>query len=92
MFIKSCVIDIVLVYLLDLATVPTVSELLHALEEYLPILLGLAKKGLIFFSRAFYVLIPNEYLVIRCIVFIDNRLEALVEFKWKNLGDDQVRI
>ncbi|XP_020106484.1 uncharacterized protein LOC109722764 isoform X2 [Ananas comosus] len=46
-----------------LATVPTVSELLHALEEYLPILLGLAKK--------------------------DNRLEALVEFKWKNLGDDQ---
>ncbi|OAY66998.1 hypothetical protein ACMD2_04976 [Ananas comosus] len=72
-----------------LATVPTVSELLHALEEYLPILLGLAKKGLIFFSRAFYVLIPNEYLVIRCIVFIDNRLEALVEFKWKNLGDDQ---
>nr|CAD1820119.1 unnamed protein product [Ananas comosus var. bracteatus] len=46
-----------------LATVPTVSELLHVLEEYLPILLGLAKK--------------------------DNRLEALVEFKWKNLGDDQ---
>ncbi|XP_038989345.1 uncharacterized protein LOC103708086 isoform X1 [Phoenix dactylifera] len=72
-----------------LAAVPTVSELERALEEYVPVLLGLTKKGMIFHTHLFFFLLIYGFkMVFSNWYSLEHRLEASVEFKWKSLGDD----
>jgi hypothetical protein len=69
-----------------------ISELERALEEYLPVVLGLTAKGLNFYSLSLlcnfqdYAIDSTQLLLL----LLESRLEASVQFSWRTLDDDQV--
>lgn len=74
--------------LLDLAIVHDVLGLHQALEEYLPVLLGLTVKGINFILGLLLGNWERTSITFLCWSFVEHNLESLVEFKWRMLGDD----
>ncbi|KAJ3701495.1 hypothetical protein LUZ61_005200 [Rhynchospora tenuis] len=72
----------------DLLNVSRISQIRQALEEYLPVLLGLTNKGFIFRIRIFFNQFVYDYTII-IYMYTEKGLDALVLFKWKNLEDDE---
>ncbi|KAM0859052.1 hypothetical protein ACQ4PT_047468 [Festuca glaucescens] len=68
-----------------------ISELERALEEYLPVVLGLTAKGLNYYSLSLlcnfqdYAIDSTQLLLL----LLESRLEASVQFSWRTLDDDQ---
>lgn len=67
----------------------TLADLQQALEDYLPVLLGLVKDGKPDFSDyewfIFHKIIPKN---IACVLYLGNQLQHKVQFAWINQEDD----